>query len=374
MSSSAPPCAASRVSIASRQSMRCRELVLGAAWALASSACLSQSYEVSAAELERVVQLPAEERGARLRVTQQTGFDSDVADAAELSPADDDLTFFLWHDGEDHHQHWHGHSRREAAAEADDDAAEKALAVAVIVVAAAATAAVTVGATEGARFDGWVHAPGRQPLMLVDNLGGRQLTRLDRLTPSDLSGLQRAVLLDPRDDLQRLDRHPLDRVGFVYQLELGAESAPFDASSLAASARGALGYMPTQRFGFLLGGAFSSARDESPTGGDAASTLTLDYRMFLQLEGWPLSAGRWHAGPYAELGYGWALADDALGSHAVEGATLGLGVALQLDWTTRLALTLRAGTAWLPRVGSEFTREPEGYRLATGLTLGVSIY
>jgi hypothetical protein len=320
------------------------------------------------------VQLPAEERGARLRVTQQTGFDNDVADAAELSPVADDLTVFISDDGDYHHHHRHGRSHAEAEADVDDDAAEKALAVAVVVVAAAATAAVTVGVTEGARFDGWVHAPGRQPLMLVDNLGGRQLTRLDQLSPSDLSGLQRAVLLDPTDDLRRLDRHPLDRVGFVYQLELGAESAPFDAASLAFSARGGLGFMPTQRFGLLLGAAFSTARDDSLRDANGESALNVGYRMFLQLEGWPLSAGRWHAGPYAELGYAWALADDPLGSHATEGAALGAGVALQLDWTTRLALTLRAGTAWLPLVGSGFTREPDGYRLATGLTLGVSIY
>jgi hypothetical protein len=66
--------------------------------------------------------------------------------------------------------------------------------------------------------------------------------------------------------------------------------------------------------------------------------------------------------------------DDDLGSRGVEGPMLALGAALQIDWTTRLELTLRAGAAWLPTTGTSFAREPDGYRLAPALTFGVSIY
>jgi hypothetical protein len=103
------------------------------------------------------------------------------------------------------------------------------------------------------------------------------------------------------------------------------------------------------------------------------TTLSFDDRVFLQVEAWPLAAGRWHWGPYAELGYAWALADDARGSRGASGPMLALGGALQLDWTTRLALTLRAGVAGLPDVGDP-RLAAKGYRLAPSLTLGVSIY
>jgi hypothetical protein len=46
-----------------------------------ASGCLSQSYEVSAAELERIVALPGEERGERVRVTQQIILYSDASRA-----------------------------------------------------------------------------------------------------------------------------------------------------------------------------------------------------------------------------------------------------------------------------------------------------
>jgi hypothetical protein len=159
----------------------------------------------------------------------------------------------------------------------------------------------------------------------------------------------------------------------VYQLELGAEPAPFEGPELAFAGRAGFGFMPSQHYGFLLGAAFSTARaGELVPAGD--TTLSFDHRVFLQAEAWPLSAGRWHVGPYAELGYAWALADDALGSRAASGPMLALGGALQLDWTTRLALTLRAGVAGLPDVDGEPRLLANGYRLAPSLTLGVSIY
>jgi hypothetical protein len=44
------------------------------------------------------------------------------------------------------------------------------------------------------------------------------------------------------------------------------------------------------------------------------------------------------------------------------------------DWTTRLALTLRAGAAGLPNLDGEQLLAANDYRLAPSLTLGVSIY
>lgn len=352
-------------SLVSRQ--RGWSLVCGGSMLLGSAGCLSQSYEVSGPELERLVELPAEERGERVRVTQQTSFgdELDGSDAAFLITTEPGVYR--------HHRHAHSSS---SDVDVDASDADDALATAVVVAAVAATAAVTVGATEGARFDGWVQAPAAHPLLLVDGDGDRRWGRLETLSEGDMRGVDHAVLPDFAGDLERLERHPLDRRGFVYQLEFGAEQAPFEGSALAVSGRGALGFMPSQRFGVLFGAAFSTAeRDDPALAGRPGSALSFDHRLFLQLEGWPLSAGRWHLGPYAELGYGWALADAPPAELDAEGPMLALGAALQLDWTTRLALTLRAGAAWLPSVdaGPALAASHE-YRLAPSLTLGVSIY
>lgn len=341
--------------------------------------CLSQSYEISAPELRRLVELAPERRGERVRATQQTAFGNDASD---VSPDLDDAgwAMLIASDTHDEHQH-HRHGRRvllddaDDGVEDDDDSAEAALATAVVVVAAAATAAVTIGATEGARFDGWVRARPDQPVLLVEPSGERHWSRLALLEPEQVQSADRAVLPDLGGDLQHLERSPLDRVGFAYQLELGAEPAPFEGGSLAVAGRGAVGYMPDQHYGILLGAAFSSASSDAGYAATPTSAyLSFDHRLFVQAEAWPLASGRWHLGPYGELGYAWARADDALGTRATEGWMLGLGAALQLDWTTRLALTLRAGAAWLPSVEAGSALAVADHRLAPALTLGVSIY
>jgi hypothetical protein len=345
---------------------------------LSSLGCLSQSYEVSAPELARIVELPVEERGEHVRVTQQTTFGNDLRDVS-VPYADADIALLIAIDND---PVYHSGERRRRFSRDDveieesdgDGAAEAALAAAVVVVATAATAAVTVGITEGARFDGWLRAPEQHPVLLVDRWGRHRWQRLGSLSSADLREVDHAVLADFSDDLEPLERHPLDRAGFVYQLEFGAEPAPFEGPALAVSGRGGLGFMPSQEYGFLLGAAFSTARADQPALDASDTRLSFDYRVFLQGEAWPLSAGRFHLGPYAELGYAWALADDALGSRGASGPMLALGGALQLDWTTRLAVTLRAGAAWLPQVGGDYLLASNGYRLAPSVTLGISIY
>lgn len=351
---------------------------------LGSSGCLSQSYEVSVAELERLTELPEQERGERVQVTQQTSLGNDVDDADAAALYVDVDALLLLDDGRQgrpHEGRSHEGRRRRSSSEVheesdegdDDDDAAEALATAVVVVAAAATAAVTVGITEGARFDGWMRVPDEQPVLLIGTSGRRQWKRLETLTRTDLQSVDHAVLPDVGGELQRLERRPLDRAGFVYQLEFGAEPAPLELSSLALSGRGSIGFMPAQRFGLLVGAAFSTARgEEAPEG--ASSTLSFDHRVFLQAEAWPASRGRIHAGPYVEVGYAWAHADEPVGSRAAEGPMLALGAALQVDWTTRLALTLRGGAAWLPSIDPGAALASGGYRLSPAVTVGLSIY
>jgi hypothetical protein len=169
----------------------------------------------------------------------------------------------------------------------------------------------------------------------------------------------------------------LNRQGFAYQLEFGTEAAPSSIGEAwqGVAGRLGLGYMPHQRYGLLLGAAFASAR---APGDDEAGVLhpelMFEYRLFLQAEYWPLAYGRLHAGPYAELGHGWALRDEASGSVAAQGLFWGGGAALQLDWTTRLAVTLRLGASAVPSIEAGTPVAASGHRFSPALTLGVSIY
>jgi hypothetical protein len=357
--------------------------------ALSPSGCLSQSYEISVAELERVVELPAEQRGDRIRVTQQTSWSSDISELEATGLVLDPTDFgdYGWHHHHSHHHHTGGSRRgHRRSAESDTDSegddgmegsAEAALAAAVVVVAIASTAALSAGLTEGLRFDGWLDAPADHPVLLIDEAGGRSWSRLEELSRSDLKDLDRAVLPELGGRLEPLQRSPLNRRGFAYQLEFGAEEAPSSIGEgwLGVAGRLGLGYMPHPRYGLLLGAAFVSAR--APGDDDAGvlhPQLMFEYRAFLQAEYWPLAWGRLHAGPYVELGHAWALRDEASRSVAAEGLFLGGGAAMQLDWTTRLAVTLRMGAAALPRIEPGAGAAVSSHRFSPALTLGVSIY
>jgi hypothetical protein len=357
--------------------------------------CLAHDYEIGRDELQRLLALPSEERGGEIRVTQQTSFSSDLRSGDPRA----DLTLELSAE-EAYPSDWNGHHRDHHERKHDDaGGAQEALAAIVVGAVVASTVLVTAAATEGARFDGWLAAPVTQPLLLIDGAGQRRWSRLDALTVADLTGVDHAVLPELGSELVRLGRAPLDRRGFVYQLELGTSELDLGSSgaTLGSAGRAALGFMPRQDFGLLLGAAFgtASAAPASPatdsgtglaTQGDAqpGDELDVEYRGFLLAEYWPLHVRRLHLGAFAELGTGRALrsgaargqrGDEPFARRSVSGTTLGAGLALQLELSTRLAATLRAGAFALPSLDRQSTfLTLDGYRVAPALTLGMAVY
>ena len=73
---------------------------------------------------------------------------------------------------------------------------------------------------------------------------------------------------------------------------------------------------------------------------DLGATI-FDGRYSLELDFLPLSAGKIHAGGYGQIGFA-SLSDDGVSFDDV-GGLFGGGGLLQLELTTRLALTARAG-------------------------------
>ena len=346
-----------------------------------TAGCLAHGYEIDRAELERLAALPTAERGDEVRVTQQTSFASDISDQ-DVRAISGPVWWIELDDDEARPERRRRGHRHEAEGD-DESPADEALAAIVVAAAIASTVAVTAGVTEGARFDGWLAAPATQPLLLIDASGGRRWRRLDTLSAADLSGVDRAVMPELDSELVRQRRAPLARRGFVYQLEFGTsqlQSSAADAT-LGAAGRAALGFMPQQDFGVLIGAAFAAASSAhalqaTPGAAQVDDELNVEYRAFLQAEYWPLHTGRLHLGAFAEVGTGGALRDEpAAANRSVTGLTAGAGVALQLDWSTRLAATLRCGAFWLPSLEPRSAwLAPDGYHVASALTLGVSVY
>jgi hypothetical protein len=114
-----------------------------------------------------------------------------------------------------------------------------------------------------------------------------------------------------------------------------------------------LGGFPTRELGlvFDLGLGWRSE--------DAADTV-YEMRPAGEVQFFPLAAGKLHGGGYAQLGAAYR-SDDAAGKDRRSGLW-GAGAMLQLDLTTTLALTARAGVTGA--IGEE----------TSDLTVGLSIY
>lgn len=363
------------------------------ACSLLSVGCLSQSYEISVNELRRTTQLPDLESGADLQVKQQSSWSSDIERSEREAYRGRRSSAGVWIPWHGHHHWHHAHGSRRAgrrvsrgvsssSASSNGDAiAVKAAAAVVIAATVAVTAVVTISATEGARFDGTMRVPKDQPVLLVHQDGTRSWQALQTLASSDLDGIAYGAVAGFEKDTWLGRRNPLSRQGWVYQTELGAASLKGVRGRRwnAFSGRLALGYMPTNNWGLLLGGAFTSGQNPLAAAGESSSAVSdeqvVEVQTYLQADWWPLQWSRLHIGPYATVGQAWALSNYEQRDLVESGLFAGAGAALQLDWTTSLAVTLRLGSSLLPSFDREATALGlDGYRLATGATLGLSIY
>ena len=93
---------------------------------------------------------------------------------------------------------------------------------------------------------------------------------------------------------------------------------------------------------------------------DDFGNTVFDGRYSLELDVLPLSAGIFHAGGFGQLGLAYR-SDDGI-QHNDQDTLLSLGGIMQLELTTRLALTLRAAQTFVHDEG------------LSELTFGVSIY
>jgi hypothetical protein len=200
---------------------------------------------------------------------------------------------------------------------------------------AAAFAVFGLAATEGARLDGYVQMHPGQPLHLRDDTGRERVVALGDLSPTDLAPAAEAVVMDDEGyGLRILDRRPLDRVGATFKMDVGSPAASFDGRTVGGILTNIqAGFFPVQRFGLLANLTLSGGSD--PLGQTfMRHTLSLESQVF------PLKAGPVHFGAFGNVGQQLVTQSS---EPQMTGLALGGGLLMELEMTTRMALTLRGG-------------------------------
>lgn len=290
--------------------------------------CLSRTHIIPKRDLILLSTMPAESRGQRVRVVQ--AFEHEAGPPER--PSGGVVVVLPIRSGRvgPGPRRRFGKGSKVAKGAADD-------ARAWFIVAAIVAASLAV--TEGARFDGWVNLNPQHPIYLFGYGGRYQVVRLADLTPRQAAWTRKAMV-HPRDGAWReLERAPLNRQGWTYSVLGGAAQIPdVDGNS----ARGFLGhiqfgYFPTPQIGF--GVDFAMGWRET-----TFNQTIFESRNSFEIQALPLAAGTIHAGGYGSIGYGVQLDDRAAGGSRGS-MVFAAGGMLQLELTTRLALTGRAGFA-----------------------------
>jgi hypothetical protein len=230
----------------------------------------------------------------------------------------------------------------------------------VVIVVVAAVVAIGLVSSEGVRFDGYVAMSPDQPVHLRDASGQQTTISVGELSSGWVEGTVEAKVMDDEGfGILRLERAPLDRRGGTFKLDSG--TIAFDVAGVPAvgpAMNVQAGYFFTRRIGLLanlgLGGV------GVPQG------LVPRHAVGLELQAFPLALGPVHLGLFGNGGM--ALTKVLVGSTPsyVSGPSVGGGALAELDLTSRLALTLRAG-ADLAKLDQVWT--PAGL-----LTAGVAVY
>jgi hypothetical protein len=312
---------------------------------LVLTGCLSSTHIIPRQELERLVNVPPEQRGEHVRVIQG----GPGAESPPEAPRVGVSTAIIIAPGPT----WSPPYRPQTAKSSSDDAK--------IWLAVAAIVAVTLIFTEGLRFDGYVRLNPMHPVHLFGPNGEWTWVPLAQLDPGAVGWAHKAFIRPSEGPWTELEHAPLDRVGFNYNLLLGTGEITGAEGTRRAGflTHIELGYFPHPMFGILLDFALGWRTD-------GTFNDIFQSRWALEFQGLPLVARPLHAGVWAELGGATRLEDfnypGVTVTYGRSSFLLAGGVMMQLELTARMALTGRAGIALLDD------------DKALEATIGVSIY
>ena len=331
--------------------------------AVISAGCPNENYRLKRGELMALSQQAPETRSSRVRVVQGLGSQDTPPEPAPPVRGGVAVVVVapIWVGGTPHHHHHHsapvhhggGGGGVSKGGGSDLAQSKKESAKAVLVI--AAIVAGSLALTEGIRYDGWVAVHPMHPVHLWGPNGEYTWMPLAHVTPEVAAWADKAVIREHEGPWQPLGRAPLDRQGFTFSLLLGSGEIALigDDPKPGFLGRFQVGYFPLKQLGIQADFAYGWGED------DIGATI-FDGRYSLEVDALPLDAGIFHAGGYGQIGLAYR-SDDGI-QHDDQDTLFGVGLLGQLELTTRLALTLRAGQTW---VHDESLSE---------LTFGVSIY
>lgn len=309
--------------------MRCAITIATSVLVSLSTGCLSTSHVIPKRDLQALAQSEPQTRSQRVRVIQM--FSSQEAPPpAPAVNSSTEVSVVVVSPGP--RASSKPASLGQAAAKSAKDNAK-----AWVIIAAAA--AVGMAVTEGARYDGWVELHPMHPVHLYGWDGGYTWMPLAHITPETAAWARKAVIRETEGPWRRLERAPLNRRGWTYSMLMGSAEIPLrqqqDAHAFASHIQ--FGRFFNQEVGLLFDIGLAWTEDQ------LGNTL-YDSRSSLEMQLLPLSAGKIHGGVFGQLGLGYRL-DDTGADTDRQGYFFGGGGMLQLELTTRLAITARAGMA-----------------------------
>jgi hypothetical protein len=303
---------------------------------LLAAGCLSSTHVIPHEDLQALAQLPPEQRGQHVRVIQGFQGSDEPPPAPHVGPTTaiilaptDSLPI--------------GRPSPWRSAKGDKEDSKFWIVV-------AAFAAVGLAVTEGARWDGWVSMHPMQPVHLYGPMGEYTWVPLAQLDPQTAAWARKAFVREEEGPpWGHVERAPLDRRGGTYSLLLGAGAIVSEDGKAYTGflSHIELGFAPVQTLVCLLdiGLGWSD---------NAIGSTIFESRTALELQLYLPGMRVIHPGVYGELGLGYRAEDYP--PYTDSGATIyaaGGGI-VQLELTTRLAITVRGGaTAIYDRVGGE---------------------
>lgn len=333
---------------------------------LSTTACLSTSHRVSKGELRKLVTVAPEQRGDQVRVVQSIGSHDDPPRADRVQG--NTVVYVhspIWIGGRPHHHNHSAHGAGNSGSGASGAGhvsggkggggggfgnvakGKKADAKAWMILAVAA--AVGLAATEGARYDGWVKLHPMHPVHLIGPYGEHTVVPLAHIDQRTADWAHHAVVRQEEGPWNKLGRAPLNRQGFTYSVFLGGGEIPVVDLDADPGFVGHIqfGYFPTRHLGFQLDLGMGWTED------NAQQTIYAS-RTSLEVQGFLAKAGPVHAGLFGQVGVS-SRFDDGIGFDDSSNL-VGAGGLLQLELTTRLAITGRVGSTrsfgeWANEVG-----------------------
>lgn len=344
--------------------------------AVLATGCLSSSHRIGKGELVKLSQIAPEQRGDNVRVVQNLGHQEGPPRAERVQSNTVVVVHApIWVDGSPHHHNHHatqsgaggganqtggtaGSGNKSSGKNGSSDhggLADSKKDNAKVLLVLAAVAAVALAATEGARYDGWVKLHPMHPVHLYGPYGGYTVLPLADIDPQTAAWASHAYVREEEGPWHENGRAPLNRQGFTYSLILGAGEVPvkdFDADP-GFNGHIQFGYYPTKSLGLNLDIGMAWTEDLN-------NQTIYNSRTAFELHGYLVKAGPVHAGLWGQIGVA-SRFDDGIGFDD-NSNLIGAGANLQLEVTTRLAITGRVGST---RSFGEWANE---------LGLGISVY